>query len=54
LTVSVGPRGRSGGLSLGALRPEGLAKDPAYAKLIANTATIAQLTGRNITVGVDL
>jgi uncharacterized protein (DUF1330 family) len=33
---------------------EGLAKDPAYAKLIANTATIAQLTGRNITVGVDL
>jgi uncharacterized protein (DUF1330 family) len=33
---------------------EGLAKDPAYAKLIANTATLAQLTGRNITVGVGL
>jgi Domain of unknown function (DUF1330) len=33
---------------------EGLAKDPAYAKLMAHTATIAELTGRNITVGVDL
>jgi hypothetical protein len=33
---------------------EGLAKDPAYAKLLANTAAIAQLMGRNITVGVDL
>ena len=33
---------------------EGLAKDPAFAKLLANTATIAQLMGRNITVGVDL
>jgi hypothetical protein len=33
---------------------EGLAKDPAYAKLMANTAAIAQLTGRNIAVGVDL
>ena len=33
---------------------EGLAKDPAYAKLLAHTASIAQLMGRNITVGVDL
>jgi uncharacterized protein (DUF1330 family) len=33
---------------------ESLAKDPAYAKLLAHTATIAQLMGRNITVGVDL
>ena len=33
---------------------EGLAKDPAWAKLLSHTATIAQLTGRNITVGVDL
>ena len=33
---------------------EGLAKDPAFAKLLANTATIAQLMGRNITVSVDL
>jgi hypothetical protein len=33
---------------------EGLAKDPAYAKLLANTASIAQLMGRNISVGVDL
>ena len=32
----------------------GVAKDPAYAKLLAHTATIAQLMGRNITVGVDL
>jgi hypothetical protein len=33
---------------------EGLAKDPAFAKLLANTATIAQLMGRNLTVSVDL
>jgi hypothetical protein len=33
---------------------EGVAKDPAFAKLLAHTATIAQLMGRNITVGVDL
>ena len=33
---------------------EGLAKDPAWAKLIANTAGIAQLMGRNITVSVEL
>ena len=33
---------------------EGLAKDPAYAKLMANTAAIAQLMGRSITVGVEL
>jgi len=33
---------------------EGLAKDPAYAKLMTNTASIAQLMGRNITVGIDL
>ena len=33
---------------------EGLSKDPAYAKLMANTATIAQLMGRSITVSVDL
>lgn len=33
---------------------EGLAKDPAFAKLTAHIATFAELTGRNITVGVDL
>jgi hypothetical protein len=33
---------------------EGLAKDPAYAKLMTNTTSIAQLMGRNITVGIDL
>jgi hypothetical protein len=33
---------------------EGLAKDPAYAKLMANTASIAQLMGRSINVGVEL
>jgi hypothetical protein len=33
---------------------EGVAKDPAFAKLMTHTATIAQLTSRNITVGVDL
>jgi hypothetical protein len=27
---------------------------PAFAKLMASTATIAQLMGRNISVGVDL
>jgi hypothetical protein len=31
-----------------------LSSDPDYAKLMANTAGIAQMTGRNITVGVDL
>src|ERR1700732_5268464 len=33
---------------------EGLEKDPEFAKLLANTATIAQLMGRNLTVSVDL
>ena len=33
---------------------EGMAKDPAWAKLLADTAKIAQMMGRNITVGVDL
>jgi uncharacterized protein (DUF1330 family) len=33
---------------------EGLAKDPAYAKLLASTLGVAQLMGRNITVGVEL
>jgi hypothetical protein len=33
---------------------EAVAKDEAFAKLMANTATIAQLMGRNISVGVDL
>jgi len=33
---------------------EGVAKDPEFAQLMANTATIAQLMGRNIAVGVDL
>jgi uncharacterized protein (DUF1330 family) len=32
---------------------DGLAKDPDYAKLMANTAKIAELSGRNITVGID-
>lgn len=36
------------------LVPQGLAKDAAWAKLLAHAAEIAQLTGRNITVGVDL
>jgi hypothetical protein len=31
-----------------------VAKDPAFKKLMAHTATIAQLMGRNISVGVDL
>jgi hypothetical protein len=33
---------------------QGLAKDPDFAKLMANTANIAELSGRNITVGIDL
>jgi hypothetical protein len=33
---------------------EGLAKDPAFAKLMSKMTSIAQLMGRNITVGVDL
>jgi hypothetical protein len=33
---------------------EGMAKDPAWVKLLAHTAEIAQVMGRNITVGVDL
>jgi len=33
---------------------EGLAKDPAFAKLLAHVNTFAELTSRNITVGVDL
>ena len=33
---------------------EGLSKDPAFEKLMAHTATIAELMGRNLTVSVDL
>ena len=33
---------------------EGFSKDPAFAQLMAHTSTIAELTGRNIAVGVDL
>jgi hypothetical protein len=33
---------------------EAVAKDEAFAKLYAHTATFAELTGRNIAVGVDL
>ena len=33
---------------------EGLAKDPAFAKLMANMKGFAELQSRNITVGVDL
>jgi hypothetical protein len=33
---------------------EGLAKDPAWAKMLALAATVSELTGRNITVSVDL
>ena len=33
---------------------EGLGKDPEYAKLIAYMAGFAEMTGRNITVGVGL
>ena len=33
---------------------QGLAKDPDFARLMTNTANIAELSGRNITVGIDL
>jgi hypothetical protein len=33
---------------------EGLAKDPEFIKLLAHMTTFSELTGRNITVGVDL
>jgi hypothetical protein len=33
---------------------EGLAKDSAFAKLMASMKSFAELTSRNITVGVDL
>ncbi|WP_426406658.1 hypothetical protein [Bradyrhizobium ganzhouense] len=33
---------------------EGVSKDPAFAKLLAHLSTIAELTARNIAVGVDL
>jgi hypothetical protein len=33
---------------------EGIAKDPAFKKVMAHTATIAELTGRNIAVGYEL
>jgi hypothetical protein len=33
---------------------EAVAKDPAFAKLMAHTNTVAQLMGRNIAVGIDL
>ena len=33
---------------------EGLAKDPEFAKLVAKMATFSELTGRNITVSIDL
>ena len=33
---------------------EKIANDPAFAKLYAHTATFAELTGRNISVGVDI
>lgn len=33
---------------------EGVAKDPGFATLMAHIPTIAQLMGRNISVGVDL
>src|ERR1700675_1528198 len=33
---------------------DALAKDEAFAKLYAHTATFAELTGRNIAVGIDL
>ena len=50
------PRCRGALRQLGSLwqAQEGVAKDPAFAKLLAHTATIAQLMGRNISVGVDL
>jgi len=31
-----------------------MAKDPAWAKLLADRAKVAQLMGRNITVSVEL
>src|SRR5450759_4593748 len=50
------PRCRGALRQLGSLwqAQEGVAKDPAFAKLLAHTATIAQLMGRNISVGVDV
>jgi hypothetical protein len=33
---------------------EAVAKDEAFVKLYAHTATFAELTGRNIAVGIDL
>ena len=33
---------------------EAVAKDPAFAKLMAHTVTFAELKGRNISVGIDL
>jgi uncharacterized protein (DUF1330 family) len=33
---------------------EAMAKDPAWAKMLANAAKIGQVMGRNITVGIDL
>ena len=33
---------------------EGLVKEPEFAKLMANMTTFSELTGRNITVGIDL
>jgi hypothetical protein len=33
---------------------EAVAKDEAFAKLLAHTATFAELTNRNIVVGIDL
>jgi hypothetical protein len=33
---------------------EAVSKDPAFAKLMAHTITVAELTGRNIAVGVEL
>jgi len=33
---------------------EAVAKDPAFAKLMAHTVTLAELKGRNISVGIDL
>ena len=33
---------------------EAMAKDPAWAKMLANAAKIGHVMGRNITVGIDL
>jgi hypothetical protein len=33
---------------------EAVAKDEAFAKLWAHTSTFAELTGRNVAVGIDL